>query len=306
MPPYHWRLSQGDGKSQKQIAKSPKSQVSGFGFHGRSNPNPSPNLIFFSDLDKIFLSLFVFPTFPSVLMLGGSPHGGFFRSVRARSSVASMSFLGLSSIASSAVPAMRGVRRIGVAHAEPSCCAHKNVNKKVKEPSTGVEFDGTVEGLKCVGAGVRVKKIGPVRVKVYAVALYVDANGAKAANDAENLMTGSYERKVVVKLVRNVKADTFWGALADALRPRMGAKAFEGSEASKKLKDFFHEAGKLENGSAVTLHWKQPSELCVGANGKKVSIASKELATALFDVYLGKDPVSPPALKSFKEGIQKL
>ncbi|GHP02855.1 hypothetical protein PPROV_000161000 [Pycnococcus provasolii] len=239
-------------------------------------------------------------------MLGGSPHGGFFRSVRARSSVASMSFLGLSSIASSAVPAMRGVRRIGVAHAEPSCCAHKNVNKKVKEPSTGVEFDGTVEGLKCVGAGVRVKKIGPVRVKVYAVALYVDANGAKAANDAENLMTGSYERKVVVKLVRNVKADTFWGALADALRPRMGAKAFEGSEASKKLKDFFHEAGKLENGSAVTLHWKKPSELCVGANGKKVSIASKELATALFDVYLGKDPVSPPALKSFKEGIQKL
>ena len=47
-------------------------------------------------------------------------------------------------------------------------------------PWTKVAFPDELAGLKCVGAGVREKKVAFINVKVYGVALYVDTPGCKA------------------------------------------------------------------------------------------------------------------------------
>ena len=58
----------------------------------------------------------------------------------------------------------------------------------VTEPATKITFEDALPSavkdgasLTCVGAGVREKKIAIINVKVYAVALYVDADACKAA-----------------------------------------------------------------------------------------------------------------------------
>ena len=47
--------------------------------------------------------------------------------------------------------------------------------------------------------------------------------------------------------------------------------------------------------------------LCVSVGGgKSIASASEELALALFDVYLGDDPVSDAAFNAFTKGVAKL
>ena len=156
---------------------------------------------------------------------------------------------------------------------------------------------------------MRAKAIeGVVKVKVYAVALCVDANGAKATpGAADDLMKGKYDRTVAIQLVRDVGSDTFWNALADALQPRMGKAAFETSDASKKLRSFFQSAGKLSKGARVTLAWRGGgSELHVSANGKSACIQGAALTRALFGVYLGEGAIAPTAKQSFAAGVRAL
>lgn len=216
-------------------------------------------------------------------------------------------------------------------------CRSTTTTCAVKEPATNVVFDDSVGPLTCIGAGVREKKIAILNVKVYAVALYVDAEGCKAAvGSGKTLMDGSFDKTIVVELVRDVDGKTFWNALDEAVAPRIreiatnlataeddegnfmsetAEKAEVAEEAamddSDELRDFFL-SQDLKKGTRVSLAWQPTASegdtaLTIDIGGKAdISLKSQEFAQAVFDVYLGDGPVSPGALDAFKAGAAAL
>jgi len=93
-------------------------------------------------------------------------------------------------------------RRTG---AMPTRCA--GINADVVEPATKVSFPNTLGGttLKCIGAGVREKKVAFINVKVYGVAMYVDPAACKAELTAgKSLLDGAFDKALLVQMVRDV------------------------------------------------------------------------------------------------------
>ena len=97
----------------------------------------------------------------------------------------------------------------------------------VTEPATKITFEDALPSavkdgasLTCVGAGVREKKIAIINVKVYAVALYVDADACKAAlTTGATPLDGAFDKTLAIELARDVGGETFWDALEDAVTP---------------------------------------------------------------------------------------
>lgn len=242
------------------------------------------------------------------------------------------------------------IRRSPVRASRRAIVAPRAVFAAVVEPATKVSFPDTYDThcktkeMKCLGAGVREKKIAIIKVKVYAVAMYAEAGTCKAAlASGKTLLDGEFHKALLVQLVRNVDGKTFWEALDDALVGRIKeiatnmstaededgnsmatvAEAAEVAEeaafdAMAELKDLFSGAN-LKKDSRVLIDWRPtgPSKtsvtgfdgvLTVGVVGTDVVVETKsmELARALFDVYLGDAPVAPDAKKAFEEGAGKL
>lgn len=240
--------------------------------------------------------------------------------------------------------------------------ARKNVNARravaaspravfsaVVEPATKVSFPETynthddTKVMKCLGAGVREKKIAIINVKVYAVAMYADVEACKSEVAAgKSLLDGKFHKALLVQLVRNVDGETFWNALDEALSGRIReiatnmataedadgnfmasvAEAAEKAEEAamagcEELKDLFG-GSNLKKDSRVLINWKPGAasdktitgfdgKLEVGVvGGTTVELRSMELARALFDVYLGDAPVSPDAKAAFEAGAAAL
>ena len=69
---------------------------------------------------------------------------------------------------------------------------------------------------------MRQKKIAIINVKVYAVAMYADAEQCVSAlAGGSSLLDGKFHKALLVQLVRNVDGKTFWEALDEALVPRI-------------------------------------------------------------------------------------
>mmetsp|Transcript_32744 Transcript_32744/g.52486 ORF Transcript_32744/g.52486 Transcript_32744/m.52486 type:complete len:250 (-) Transcript_32744:291-1040(-) len=212
----------------------------------------------------------------------------------------------------------------------------------VIEPGTKTSFPDMLEGaaLTCVGAGVREKKVAIVNVKVYAVALYVDASPCKAELAAgKSLLHGAFDKALLIQMARDVDGKTFWEALDQALTPRIRgiatdmatkeddegnfmssvAEAAEVAEESAMdqcddLRALFS-GQNLKKATQVLIKWCPGSEaggvegsLEVGVVGgaAALSLSSMELAQALFDVYLGDAPISTKALEAFQAGAAAL
>ena len=233
------------------------------------------------------------------------------------------------------------IRRSPVRASRRAIVAPRAVFAAVVEPATKVSFPDTYDThcktkeMKCLGAGVREKKIAIIKVKVYAVAMYAEAGTCKAAlASGKTLLDGEFHKALLVQLVRNVDGKTFWEALDDALVGRIKeiatnmataededgnfmatvAEAAEVAEeaafdAMAELKDLFSGAN-LKKDSRVLIDWRPtgPSKtsvtgfdgvLTVGVVGTDVVVETKsmELARALFDVYLGDAPVAPDRRK---------
>ena len=220
----------------------------------------------------------------------------------------------------------------------------------VVEPATKVTFPDTYSThdntavMKCLGAGVRQKKIAIINVKVYAVAMYADAEQcASALEGGDGLLDGKFHKALLVQLVRNVDGKTFWEALDEALVPRIReiatnmataedaqgnfmATVAEAAEVAEEaamagmdeLRDLFG-GSNLKKDSRVLINWKPGNDSATtvtGFEGKleigvvgadaTVELTSMELARALFDVYLGDAPVSPDAKAAFEAGAAAL
>lgn len=181
-------------------------------------------------------------------------------------------------------------------------------------------YDRLGEETRALGAGVRNKKIAFLNVKVYAVALYVEA--AKAAHELgvrdrggyfENdddftsaLVDGAFIKALQIEMVRDVDGSTFVEALEEALRPRM---ALAGDLSSlEKLRDYFINAKKMTKGTKIVLLYRTDATLDVTKDLEEppLSIASPTLCRALFEVYLGESSVVPEARKEWAKGARAL
>ena len=205
----------------------------------------------------------------------------------------------------------------------------------VVEPATKVSFDDSLDGgLTCIGAGVREKKIAIINVKVYAVAMYADAESCKSElASGKSLLTGEFDKALMIELVRDVDGKTFWEALDEAVTPRIKeiatnmatkeddegnfmATVAEAAEVAEEaamdgcdeLRGLF--AGQnLKKETRVCIKWCPTAgtlEVGIVGGGNMLNMKSMELAQALFDVYVGDAPISPNAFAAFQAGAAKL
>eukprot|EP01031_Cornospumella_fuschlensis_P032668 gene32668-39495_t len=166
--------------------------------------------------------------------------------------------------------------------------------------------------LSLAGVGVRVKQFGPIKAKVYSAALYLDKTVTSSklkklklldlkklssSPEFEDLLiNGEVSKSILLKMARDVGADTMVGALAESVKPRIGKDI----EALKKFEDILSKGlkgGKAKDGTLFRFDSLNSEKLDVSVDGvKSGTVNSKSLVRAFFGVYLDKNTVSP-ALK---------
>jgi len=211
----------------------------------------------------------------------------------------------------------------------PSAAALAAAGEAVKEPATGIEFSGSVDGLPLLGTGCRYKY---GLVKVYAVGVYAEApescssgggggegGGGEGGGPWAELVDSSGEssggRAVVIKMARDVEAKTLIDALGEAFKPRLNLPGR--SDAS--LADFREavlsvSGGACANGDefvfsiakgtgAVTVTARKAGSGSVVKSAKGAVGEGGDLAFAILDTYLG--AVLAEVAPSLKESIKK-
>lgn len=134
------------------------------------------------------------------------------------------------------------------------------------------------------GAGIRSK----VFIKVYIGALYVPQKASSAAA----LVDGNGPRRMSLRLLRDVDADSLYNALRDGLKDNSS----EAEQAAFKLQQdqfaaIMRKVGNAKNGDTVTLDFSGEG-VAVSFNGEsKGSVAGAPFAKALLKVWLGDNPV---------------
>jgi hypothetical protein len=160
--------------------------------------------------------------------------------------------------------------------------------EQVTEPASGVKFDAQAGELQLLGVGLRTRTM--LKVKVYALGLYVDpvglaAHKGKGVTPAlyKDLVWGDFRREIRMKFVReSVSADQIRGAFRDSL-----------SSADKaKTEAFLGYFGDTKAGDEYLLRWVPGGTLEVTVGGQpKPPIADKNFAAAVFAIWLGDKPI---------------
>ena len=163
--------------------------------------------------------------------------------------------------------------------------------QEVKEPRSGVSFaekDGTSSLL---GIGLRTRTM--LKVKVYAIGLYVDdaaLAGPLAAHKGKttspefyrDLVWGDFPKHVVLKFTRDVSTSQIQGAFREVLpgAPKARVDAFVSSFGDTKV------------GQEYVIRWAPGGTLETTVIGvAKPPIADKDFAAAVFGIWLGEKPI---------------
>lgn len=175
---------------------------------------------------------------------------------------------------------------------------------EVTESNTQVKFPVELQvatGVQALtGTGVRTRTIA--KVKVYAFGLYVDQTGARSALAAwrgkkaadlskdqtfyDALTKGSFPMTLRLVMTRDVSGEQMGSALSEALGSRMTGN----KEALDTFRGFF--TSDLKKGAEI-LFARNGNVLKVVIGGQVAGeIDNAMLPWALFDVYLGKKPIS--------------
>ena len=189
--------------------------------------------------------------------------------------------------------------------------------------STLSEAKAKKEGVKpqdlaLLGLAIREKTI--FNVNVYSYVVYADTTfvekdlaawkgkSAKALGKDSalyaKLLQPNGTKELRMRFCRDVDAEDIVEAFEDSLEPRILSrrKAMEGSKA-EKLKDLntfrkFFSLDELKEGNELRFTWHPDGTLCTVVNGeRKPDLKSQDLAWAMFDVYLGDDPISKSGKK---------
>ena len=178
--------------------------------------------------------------------------------------------------------------------------------------------DAKPQDLDLIGLAIREKTI--FNVNVYSYVVYADSafvakdlaawkgKSAKAlGKDAtlyKTLLSPNGTKELRMRFCRDVDAEDIVEAFEDSLEPRILSrrKAMEGTKA-EKLKDLttfrgFFSLDELKEGNELRFTWHPDGTLCTVVNGeRKPDLKSQDLAWAMFDVYLGDDPISKSGKK---------
>lgn len=157
----------------------------------------------------------------------------------------------------------------------------------------GVRFDDSIRvgGSELVlnGAGLRSKLF----IKLYVGALYAAQKSAQPAA----LIDSPAPRRMSLRLLRDIGADTLHGALEDGLANNNSPEELAAVRAATEqfaalMKGF----GKLREGDGIALDFSADG-VTVGVNGEaRGKVAGGGFARALLKVWLGERPADP-ALK---------
>jgi len=159
---------------------------------------------------------------------------------------------------------------------------------QITEPASGVRFDARIGDLQLLGTGLRTKTM--LKVKVYAVGLYVDPAGLAAVKAQsgtpafyQQLAWGDFPREIRMKFVRSsVSADQIRGAFRESL----------GSADQAKAAAFLQYFGDTKSGEEYSLRWTPGVGLETTVVGQaKPVIADKTFAAAVFSIWLGEKPI---------------
>jgi hypothetical protein len=161
------------------------------------------------------------------------------------------------------------------------------------EPKSGVAFPLKRDDSTLLGAGLRVKKIAFVKVKVYAAGLYVGDSAwagplavhkGKTSDAAffKDLIWGDFPKEIVLHFTRDLGQERIQDAMREAL-----------SKAEKApLDTFIAYFPEVHTGEECVLRWGAGGVLeSVMAGKAKPPIANKAFAAALFALYLGDPPL---------------
>jgi chalcone isomerase-like protein len=218
---------------------------------------------------------------------------------------------------------------------EAAPTAKPNKAPTVKEPSSGLPFPtwlmvgpkGKRAQHALSGLGIRKKTI--FRVKVYAYGLYIDVDAARAhmkpfmskttkqllkdRNFDRALASDKFGKSLRLVMARDVDADDMEEAFEDALKPRMKRylkKASDedranGTAALKKFQGYFTK--ELEKKHELIFTWLPGGYLHTTIQGKKMPVIQDvALVWALFDVYLGEDPISDDGKENIVKALPKV
>jgi hypothetical protein len=171
--------------------------------------------------------------------------------------------------------------------------------QEIAEPKSGVTFAAKSGDMSLLGVGLRVKKIAFVSAKVYAVGLYVADSALsgplaayKGKTDSpalyKELVSGDFEKQIVMKFTRDVSTDQIRGAFRETLA------------GTSKLDLFVGYFGDTKQGQEYLLTWKPGGVLETKAVGlNKPPIKDKEFASAVFGIWLGDKPIQ----EDIKKGL---
>jgi hypothetical protein len=161
----------------------------------------------------------------------------------------------------------------------------------VKEPRSGVSLAAKDGSSSLLGIGVRTRTM--LKVKVYAIGLYVDdaalagplaAHKGKTASPEfyRDLVWGDFPKHVVLKLVRDVSTSQIQGAFREAL----------GSANKARVDQFASYFGDTKIGQEYVIRWAPGGTLETTVAGvAKPPIADKDFAAAVFGIWLGDKPI---------------
>ena len=217
-------------------------------------------------------------------------------------------------------PHVPGLQQPAQAQTEPDTV----LERKSKRPfPVQLQVQGSQRPHTLVGTGIRTKTF--LKVQVYAFGLYVDVAAATPALSAwaghsarelardesfyGELLQGRFGMTLRLVMTRDVSGEDMAAAFDDALGPRVRRAVEElgmsdgeatGAEAGA-LSEFgsYFNLEELTKETELVFTWLPDGRLLTSVQGTSVGeIESKALSWALFDVYLGDDPISKSAKKT--------
>ncbi|KAJ8542982.1 hypothetical protein K7X08_005505 [Anisodus acutangulus] len=193
-------------------------------------------------------------------------------------------------------------------HFTPKAASSSSVGSTeyTEEPATKVKFQrslslaGCSTSLSLLGTGYREKIFAIIGVKVYAAGLYV--------NDSVFSRLDAWRGRSAAEIQQD--PNLFNMIFEDeAISPRIKSPTAYDNSALSTFRGVFQ--GKpLNNETSIFLTWIDPTKMLVSLSfdGKPSSvdaaIESTNVAAALFDVFLGGDPVSPTLKTSVAKGLE--
>lgn len=161
----------------------------------------------------------------------------------------------------------------------------------VREPKTGATFAARIGDMSLLGVGVRTKTF--LKVKVYAIGLYVADSalagplGVHKGNVGtsafyRDLITGDFEKVIILKPARDLSAEQIRGAFRSHM-PQVDRQL---------LDQFLSYFAETRAGQECVLRWAPGGILETNVAGvAKLPIGDRAFSQAVFAIWLGDRPV---------------